>query len=508
MGSPHLQRMPHLSPGLLRALPLVLVCIVIIHSRLPDPWTAANCSMTATLPPTMLRYLPNQILELNTRLAPSNIFALKQLGILRRPRYVHRGSRRRFVYSESISESSIPSLCTAASGAHQRRHRMRHQSAHGLGLKNHNRPHQGPLLEEPRTARPGKRGVDHSVLRSLSGFRCAHSTETALVRVTNDLLVAADQGSPSLLLLLDHSAAFDTVDHAILLHRLQHFIGISHTALQWFQSYLTNRVEYVALGGARLDPTSPASSLHTLTACLEETKSWMTDNFLQLNSFKTEGLLIGTPHQLRSSTLTVYSFAGHDISLTSSITNLGVRFDPHLSFNTHIQLICKTAFFHLRNISKLRPSLSLSDSEKLVHAFVSSRLDYCNALLIGIPGSSLQRLQYIQNCAARVLMRVRKSEHITPILHKLHWLPVRFRIEYKICLLTYQCVYGSAPVYLKDLINRQNPTRHLRSSDSHQLQVPKSKLRTMGDRAFQVAAPRLWNTLPNHLRAPQSIEDT
>uniref|UniRef100_A0A8C6UE42 Reverse transcriptase domain-containing protein n=1 Tax=Neogobius melanostomus TaxID=47308 RepID=A0A8C6UE42_9GOBI len=168
-----------------------------------------------------------------------------------------------------------------------------------------------------------------------SGFRSGHSTETALVRVTNDLLVAADQGSPSLLLLLDLSAAFDTVDHTILLHRLQHFIGISHTALQWFRSYLTDRVEYVVLGGARsrphtvtcgvpqgsvlgptlfsiymlplghiisrhgvafhcyaddtqlyvrLDPTSPTSSLPTLTACLEETKAWMTDNFLQLNS--------------------------------------------------------------------------------------------------------------------------------------------------------------------------------------------------------------------------------
>jgi len=232
----------------------------------------------------------------------------------------------------------------------------------------------------------------------------------------------------------------------------------------------------------------------------------MTDNFLQLNSTKTEGLLIGTPHQLRSSPLTVYSFAGHDIHLTSSIVNLGVRFDAHLSFNTHIQHICKTAFFHLRNISKLRPSLSFSDAEMLVHAFVSSRLDFCNSLLVGIPGSSMQRLQYIQNCAARVLMRVRRFEHITPILQKLHWLPVRFRIDYKICLLTYQCVHGSAPEYLTELINIHNPSRHLRSSDTHKLQVPKSKLRTMGDRAFQVAAPRIWNALPNHLRAPQSIE--
>ncbi|XP_029942452.1 uncharacterized protein LOC115384260 [Salarias fasciatus] len=234
--------------------------------------------------------------------------------------------------------------------------------------------------------------------------------------------------------------------------------------------------------------------------------AWMNDNFLQLNSSKTEFLLIGTPHQLKSSPSTVLSFAGHIINPTTAVTNLGVRFDPTLSFDLHIQHICKTSFFHLRNISKLRPFLSLPVAEKLVHAFVSSRLDYCNALLIGISGRSLQRLQSIQNCAARILMRVPKRHHITPILHNLHWLPVRFRLEYKICLLTHQCVYGSAPVYLKELLSPHDPTRRLRSANINLLKVPKTKLCSMGDRAFQAAAPRLWNTLPVHLRAPQSVD--
>ena len=232
----------------------------------------------------------------------------------------------------------------------------------------------------------------------------------------------------------------------------------------------------------------------------------MEHNFLQLNSSKTEAILVGTSHQTKSSSITSISFSGSNIPLSSTVTNLGVKMDPQLTFESHINHLCKTSFYHLRNISKLRPILSLSDSEKLVHAFISSRLDYCNALLIGIPSKSLQRLQYVQNSAARILMRVRKHEHITPILHSLHWLPVSTRIEYKVSVLTHQSIHGHAPPYLKELLNPHSTTRSLRSTHSNLLHIPRTKLRTMGDRAFSVAAPRLWNALPDTLRAPQSTD--
>uniref|UniRef100_A0AAV2LSV1 Maturase K n=1 Tax=Knipowitschia caucasica TaxID=637954 RepID=A0AAV2LSV1_KNICA len=231
----------------------------------------------------------------------------------------------------------------------------------------------------------------------------------------------------------------------------------------------------------------------------------MRQNFLQLNGSKTEAIQTGTPHQLHSSPITSISLFGHSIPLSPSVTNLGVKFDPHLSFANHIHHICKTSFFHLRNISKLRSSLSLPAAEKLVHAFVSSRLDYCNALLIGIPGRSLQKLQYVQNSAARVLMRVRKHEHITPILHTLHWLPVHLRIEYKILLHTHHCLHGDAPTYLTDLLTLHSSGR-TRSGQQHRLLPPRTRLKKMGDRAFEAAAPRLWNALPDHLRAPQTVE--
>ncbi len=143
--------------------------------------------------------------------------------------------------------------------------------------------------------------------------------------------------------------------------------------------------------------------------------------------------------------------------------------DSHLTFETHVKQLCKTSFFHFRNIARLRPMLTLADAEKLVHAFISSRLDYCNALLIRIPGKSLQKLQYIQNSAARILMRVRKYDHITPILKSLHWLPVSFRIVYKVSLLTHQCIHGDAPSYLKELLTPQSSKRTLRSASTYSI---------------------------------------
>ncbi|KAI2657849.1 Protein angel [Labeo rohita] len=197
--------------------------------------------------------------------------------------------------------------------------------------------------------------------------------------------------------------------------------------------------------------------------------AWMNNNFLQLNSSKTEAILIGSPHQIRTSTINCITFSGQHIPLSPVVTNLGVRFDPHLTFEAHIKRLCKTSFHHLRNIARLRPTLTLRDAEKLVHAFVSSRLDYCNALLIGIPNKSIQKLQHVQNCAARILMRVRKYEHITPILQSLHWLPISARIEYKVSLLTHQCIHGDAPMYLKELLIPQTSVRSLCSTSTHRL---------------------------------------
>ncbi len=146
-----------------------------------------------------------------------------------------------------------------------------------------------------------------------------------------------------------------------------------------------------------------------------------------------------------------------------------------------------------------------SDAEKLVHAFMTSRLDYCNALLGGCPASSINKLQVVQNAAARVLTRSRKYDHITPILQSLHWLPIKYRISYKILLLTYKALNGLAPAYLTSLLSRYNPSRSLRSQNSGLLIVPRIAKSTKGGRAFSYLAPKLWNSLADNVQGSDTL---
>ncbi len=115
---------------------------------------------------------------------------------------------------------------------------------------------------------------------------------------------------------------------------------------------------------------------------------------------------------------------------------------------THIKSVTKSAFFHIRNISRLHPSLSDSVAETLIHSFVTSRLDYCNAILYGVPNKTLDRLQHVQKSAATVLTQTKSWQHITPTLKQLHWLPVKFRITFKLLLLTYKSLHTLAPPVL------------------------------------------------------------
>ncbi len=213
---------------------------------------------------------------------------------------------------------------------------------------------------------------------------------------------------------------------------------------------------------------------------------------------KIKIIIVGTPSLTRSIPNDFSSeIAGTPIRSSCTVKNLGVIFDSSLSFQAHINSVTKSAFFQLRRIAKLRRFISFKDAETIIHACVTSRLDYCNALFSGLPASSISRLQYIQNSAAKLFTYTKRSAHITPILFSLHWLPVAYRIKYKILLLTFKLLHNLAPWYLCELLLPYTPTRSLRSSDSCLLSIPQYRLASMWGRSFSVAAPKLWNSLPH-----------
>ena len=167
----------------------------------------------------------------------------------------------------------------------------------------------------------------------------------------------------------------------------------------------------------------------------------------------------------------------------------------------------KSANYYLRKIGRIRKYLTAESSKSAVISLVTSRFDYCNGLLCGIPEEVICKLQRVQNNAARVITLTKKYDHITPELKELHWLPVRKRIEFKILLLAYKCLHGTAPSYLRELLKEYVPPRALRSTSKNLLCEPRNNMKTYGDRSFSACAPKLWNQLPGQLGVWQSSND-
>ena len=185
--------------------------------------------------------------------------------------------------------------------------------------------------------------------------------------------------------------------------------------------------------------------------------------------------------------------------------NLGVVFDKNLFMRPHVNSICCKASFAIRKIGKVRKYLSKPSTEVLIHAFISSLLDSCNSLLHGIPEKDISKLQRIQNSAARLVSLTKKHDHITPTLKQLHWLPIKFRVQFKVLLLTFKSLHDHAPKYLSELIQAYTTTRSLRSANQNFLSVKKAKTKFFGDRSFSISAPRLWNSLPASIRSIHNI---
>jgi hypothetical protein len=390
-----------------------------------------------------------------------------------------------------------------------------------------------------------------------SGFRPFHSTETATLKVLSDIYSAIDKQMVTLLALLDVSAAFDTVDHNILLQRLSTSFGIDGKAHSWLQSFTIGRTQTVHVGSttsarspirsgvpqgsvlgpllyimytadiARIvesigvgvhlyaddiqlyrsaKPHKSADIASQILTAIAAVQSWMTSNRLRLNPDKTQFMWMGSRQQLAKQ---YHSEVSLIPAASDAVTVLGVHLDPELTFDGHVSAMSRTCFFHLRRIRAIKHCLTPNAVRTLVHAFICSRIDYCNSALYGITKNLQGRLQRILNAAARLITNIPKFGHISAAIREnLHWLPIAERISYKICLIVKNCLAGTAPAYLREhcnltrsVLGRQN----LRSADRRDLIKP-GITTEYGRCSFTVMGPDQWNALPSTLRQTSDIQ--
>jgi hypothetical protein len=390
-----------------------------------------------------------------------------------------------------------------------------------------------------------------------SGYRKGHSCETAITKIHNDILMQIDSKSHVVLMLLDLSAAFDTINHQTLLQRLKTDYNVDGMVLQWFASYLDKRTFavkvnktssdsiFLSIGvpqGSILgpllfilytrdlekiaakygfsihlyaddtqiyfafDPTRSFSNhMNRLTACFVEIKHWMSHNFLKLNGDKTEMMVL---KNARSPYDRVNTFVLDGVSITASkdAKNLGFYFDTNMSLEKHINNITRICYTNLMNLGRIGSKLSRNLKIQMVHSSIHSFLDSCNSVFGALSDTHVRKLQKIQNAAVRFIFGLYgkdKRKSLTSYFKEIHFLPVRFRIRFKICTTVFKCINNLAPKYMSDMLTIRVPNRHQLRTDNDYflLATPPKPALARTESAFCLSGPKTWNELPYELRA-------
>lgn len=383
---------------------------------------------------------------------------------------------------------------------------------------------------------------EHSVLhQSQSGFRVNMSMDTALLEVSESIKETLDSGGSAVLILLDLSAAFDTVPHDQLLKRLM--------VLQRFTSFLVNRYQevwslpfsatiprmqvgvpqgsilslllfnlYVApladlavsLGAKIVSYTDDTQLLFTcgkgdlfngdqINSCLSEVFAWLQNHQLKCNHEKSEIIFFGSSsgETWRDWWPANMSPPGAPVKL---VKNLGVKIDCGLSMKEQVQGVVGSCFATIRMLRQFLPLLPISHSKIVVQALIMFKLDYANSLYLDLPDYLLSRLQVAQNAAARAILMIGSRSRMTPHLKALHWLPVRSRINFKTGVLAFKALHGSGAAYIGRRVQFYTPNRALHSAAHHLAIVPRFLRARAGGRSFQHCAAIFWNGLPLALR--------
>ena len=377
------------------------------------------------------------------------------------------------------------------------------------------------------------------------GCKTNYSTEALLMKIVDKLMIQGDKGYASIVLLLDLSAAFNTVDHKKMLDILQYDCGVTGVALKWFESFLIDRSFVIKVGGSHsvesvlhygvpqgsvlgpklfniyarsiikeVDATKfeiegyvddhqllkhfvPTFQNQVLAAdiqdCMEVIGKWMNSHFLKLNQDKTM-ILVVIPPALRKEIVIKGVFLNSEcIRFVESAKNLGFVLDSCLTFEPQVKKVVQGCFLMIRKLYSVKQFFTIDQLKQLVCSKVLSIIDYCNVLYYGISAPTMKKLQHVQNSAARLIIGKGGQSSLDDFFLESHWLKVRERILYKIILMVHKCIQLKAPQSLSGLLRFGDSGRTMKLQE---LRVSTK----LGSRAFSHVGPKLWNCLPAHIR--------
>ena len=403
-----------------------------------------------------------------------------------------------------------------------------------------------------------KRLDSHMTLNALHertefGYKVHHNTETMLLGLTDEVLRGFDENQATIIVFLDLSAAFDTIDPDKLLQILHDELGIGGTALQWFKSFLVGRTQRVKINNEYSDSLevpcgTPQGSVlgpplfninvrsqpkvfqhckfttssfaddsngrksfaltfqfqvlkHDVPNCMKLIVEWSHAHFMKINPDKTELLLLFPPSLNREVIIKGILFEDQCIRFSDSVKNVGVTLDKNLSMKKHINNVSSHCYKILKDIRRVKKALQRCHLERIVHSIITHRLDYCNSLLININKKELFKLQKVQNAAARLILGKGRRTSARLALKELHWLNVEARIYFKVLLLVFKVIHGIC----SDNLSLKYKAFSGRESDYLKLETPNFKTK-YGKRLFEFNGSRLWNALPVELRREEDIE--
>ena len=382
-------------------------------------------------------------------------------------------------------------------------------------------------------------------------YKQHHNTETMMLNVTDEALRGFDNNMATVVIFLDLSAAFDTIDIDRILEILRTEIGVDGLALQWFRSFLTGRTQRVKISGVYSESCevpfgAPQGSVlgpklfninvrsqpvvfkkccfnsssfaddsngrrsfavsfqfeiikNQVPNCMEKIIQWSNEQFMKINPDKTEILLLRPSCLNHEIVIKGVLMNEQCIRFSKLVKNVGVWLDENLKMNKHINSVVSQCHKILRDIGRIKTYLQRSHLEQIVHAVISMRLDYCNSLFVNLPKEDLFKLQKVQNTAARLILGRRRRDSAKEALRELHWLNIDARITYKILTLVHKVVRGKCSLSLTYKAFNGRP------EDELKLVTPTFNTK-YGNRVFEYNGSRLWNSLPVQMRKEEDTE--